>query len=955
MTRSIRGLRSRIVATIALAITVVLPFGAAQAHFLRPITWNVVGLDSNNVDLGPARFPVGVRICAQASALSNHKAQFSWLSANAFVSLSGGASAHEVSLDIPADTCRDVFYEVALTRSEAAYRTTRRFEIEIVSAAGTPLVPALKTPPNREIYVEALISQNRNRITGFSYNGGPELAPGSTITVGVGQTFDLEMRSTTASQGYDQVANFIALDPALFRINRVASTFSANAGTDPDAATKVYADGCGWINDYTDVHYHTSQSCTGAGKYGGTMTHRFNVTVIAAPSVSGAPVKADALIYDYSGSSYHYNRDSATGGVSFIFSDPPPPVTADVGIVKTVTADSAGSLTFSLAVSNAGPGSAAGVVVTDSIPASCFTVDNNQGAGWPATVDAGTNTITWAIGTLAAGASRTLTIKANRLSQGTGCVNTATVTSATPDLNPANNASTVAVNEPLADLAITKVVNGESPHVGDSVVFKVRVTNRGPAAASDVIVVDAVPAGYSVSGSSASVGTYAAPNWTIGALPSGAAAELAITATVQATGSYLNTAIVSAGTRDIDPSNNSASAAAPPAYLDITKATSSKFMPGGAGTFTVTVSKTAVSSLGLLTVADVAPPGMTITGMAGPGWSCVIETASCTRQDDVTAVGGFPIAYPSITVTVRIAPPPVASPLTNRATVASSLAGAYAETSLAVATDDPPDLAVSLAGMSASATVGYPYAGSFTCANVGDADAVESTTCAISGLPVGVAMGACAITPSSVPWTAGSVVPVGAVVSCSVSGTPTTEGTATVVGTTSAVGDFNLVNNTASLLVTVRLDPPDMAVSLAGLPVSGSVGALYSGFFTCTNVGDAVAAAGTTCSVSGLPAGVTPNGCSIDLPTAGAWAAGSAIPVGAVVTCSVLGTPTAEGSTSIVGTTGSTGDPNPANDTATLVVMIAGPQPIPTLSAWGLAVLGLLVAGLARRGSIRGS
>ncbi|MFA9403836.1 MAG: hypothetical protein ACERKY_12330, partial [Anaerolineales bacterium] len=29
---------------------------------IEPITWNVVGLDSNNVNVGPNNFPIGVRV-----------------------------------------------------------------------------------------------------------------------------------------------------------------------------------------------------------------------------------------------------------------------------------------------------------------------------------------------------------------------------------------------------------------------------------------------------------------------------------------------------------------------------------------------------------------------------------------------------------------------------------------------------------------------------------------------------------------------------------------------------------------------------------------------------------------------------------------------------------------------------------------------------------------------------
>jgi hypothetical protein len=36
---------------------------AAGILTVTPITWNVIGLDSNNVTVGPNHFPVGARVC----------------------------------------------------------------------------------------------------------------------------------------------------------------------------------------------------------------------------------------------------------------------------------------------------------------------------------------------------------------------------------------------------------------------------------------------------------------------------------------------------------------------------------------------------------------------------------------------------------------------------------------------------------------------------------------------------------------------------------------------------------------------------------------------------------------------------------------------------------------------------------------------------------------------------
>ena len=47
-------------------LCLLVPHGSALAATtvsVTPISWNVIGLDSNNVNVGPNHFPVGVRVC----------------------------------------------------------------------------------------------------------------------------------------------------------------------------------------------------------------------------------------------------------------------------------------------------------------------------------------------------------------------------------------------------------------------------------------------------------------------------------------------------------------------------------------------------------------------------------------------------------------------------------------------------------------------------------------------------------------------------------------------------------------------------------------------------------------------------------------------------------------------------------------------------------------------------
>jgi hypothetical protein len=81
-------------ATVALGLSflaaalVAAPAGASLT--VTPITWNIIGLDSNRPDAGPNRFPVGARVCTNA-ATSLTSVNFTWTSANPYVDLRPGS------------------------------------------------------------------------------------------------------------------------------------------------------------------------------------------------------------------------------------------------------------------------------------------------------------------------------------------------------------------------------------------------------------------------------------------------------------------------------------------------------------------------------------------------------------------------------------------------------------------------------------------------------------------------------------------------------------------------------------------------------------------------------------------------------------------------------------------------------------------------------------------------
>lgn len=98
-------------------------FAAANLS-ITPITWNVIGLDSNNVNVGPNHFPIGVRVCNTGDApATNVTSAFVWDSANPLVNLRAGTLTNFIATPVPSlapAACHDFYYEVEVTRNAAA-------------------------------------------------------------------------------------------------------------------------------------------------------------------------------------------------------------------------------------------------------------------------------------------------------------------------------------------------------------------------------------------------------------------------------------------------------------------------------------------------------------------------------------------------------------------------------------------------------------------------------------------------------------------------------------------------------------------------------------------------------------------------------------------------------------------------------------------------------------------
>jgi uncharacterized repeat protein (TIGR01451 family) len=122
---------------------------------------------------------------------------------------------------------------------------------------------------------------------------------------------------------------------------------------------------------------------------------------------------------------------------------------ADLSITKTAAPIQPGyqpntDITYTITVTNGGPSTAAGVTVTDTIPAGMTLVSSTPSQG----TCTATAPVTCAIGTLASGATATVTVVARTTTQTGFSTNVATVSSTTNDPNPANNTASVSLPIP---------------------------------------------------------------------------------------------------------------------------------------------------------------------------------------------------------------------------------------------------------------------------------------------------------------------------------------------------------------------------------------------------------------------------------------------------------------------------------------------------------------------------
>ena len=425
----------------------------------------------------------------------------------------------------------------------------------------------------------------------------------STPTVGDTVTFDI----TVTNNGAAQATNVSLIDLLPPGLTATALNGGVTQGT-YNATTGLWTIGTLNVGDVVTL---TLEGTVDVGQGGSTIT---NVTTAATGDQMDPTTVGDDL------------EES-------VFVDN----TTDLVTVKTLasgdsTPAEGDTVTFDITVTNNGPITATNVSLTDLLPPGLTATALNGG------ITQGSYNATtglWTIGSLAVGQTATLTLEGTvDVGQGGNTITNVT-TAATGDQN---DPSTVGddleeevVVENIADLVTVKTLaSGDpTPDEGDTVTFQIEVTNNGAAQATNVSLIDSLPAGITFTGSTTTQGSYNAATglWTIGTLNDGASAIITLSGTVDVGqgGNTITNVTTAASGDQTDPSTVGDDLVESVVVNDAADLVTVKTLASGSRTptegdvvtFDITVTNNGAAQATNVSLTDLLPPGLTATALNG--------------------------------------------------------------------------------------------------------------------------------------------------------------------------------------------------------------------------------------------------------------------------------------------------------------------------------------------------
>lgn len=668
---------------------------------------------------------------------------------------------------------------------------------------------------------------------------------------------------------------------------------------------------------------------------GSTITLSFQVQVLAtaAPSVTN------------------------TGSVTTSDFDPTTPDNANVTTTVQPSADLAitqltttaapnyvgANLVYTITTANNGLSDATGVVVTDPLPANVTFISASGGV----TPDINGNLV-FNVGNLAAGGSTTLTftVQPTAAAAGPGLTDTASITGAEHDPNPANNSKTTTTSIlPSADIYVLISPSPSPVQAGQNVTYTITAGNNGLSDATGVVVIDTIPSDVTFDSATGGATPDATGKITfnVGNLAAGGSTTLqvVVTTTGLTASPTTDTATISGAEHDPVTSNNSASQnvtviAVSDLQIGMTDAPDPVHV-GDALTYTITVSNAGPSIEPSAVVTDTLPATVTIQSAST---SIQGVTPIISGNQVIANLGKLNPGATPVTVTITAIPQAAAAGTIIKATIAGLNTDNNANNNtITTSTTVVPsaDLAIQLTGPT-SGLVGQNLVYTITATNKGLSPATGViVTDQLPPLPKDVTFISATggVTPDGtgkLTFNTGNLAS-GASVSYSITVQPTVAAVADppLVDTASITGnefDPNPANNSKSLSITVS-PAVDLAITqFTAAPDPVQIGDNLTYTIVVTNNGPSTATGVTVTSPLGgatylvgsgtvVPSGtVSLQGTNV-VASLGTLAQGATATVNFIVNPTVIGQRT--GSTSV---SANETDINTSNNSATVTTTV---------------------------------
>jgi uncharacterized repeat protein (TIGR01451 family) len=286
-----------------------------------------------------------------------------------------------------------------------------------------------------------------------------------------------------------------------------------------------------------------------------------------------------------------------------------------------------GALRYTVTVSNAGPSTAAGVVVTDTLPATVAFVAASGGG------TLGGGVVTWPAAAIAAGDSLVRTVDVTAPPTGT-LASVAAAAAATVDPDAGDNDGSAAASRVTtqvserADVAV-RVTGPAGVSAAETIAYTIVARNQGPSMASTVVLSDTLPGGTTFTAASDG-GTFVGGVVTWPAIPELAAGDSVLRileVVAPATGTLINVVAATSGTVDPAPANNDGSDASARVTTGVAELADvvvgatgpATVAVSGALRYVVTVRNAGPSTASGVVVTDTLPQGVAFVAASGGG------------------------------------------------------------------------------------------------------------------------------------------------------------------------------------------------------------------------------------------------------------------------------------------------------------------------------------------------